>query len=146
MGGPAFEVQAQRLVQLLSIQAGKGLQITGAAAAAQDPQHRHQQQEPLGVAHPTPVAAIGEGLEDADQVIRNSLIDCSRTGFGNWKGEIPLTKPNAGRPAKAYADRLLGGSGGIGSFLLLPGHHLFQYDPVVFLIKCAAESQVELSA
>jgi len=73
--------------------AGKGLQITGAAAAAQDPQHRHQQQEPLGVAHPTAAAAIGDGLEEADQVIRNSLIYCSRAGFGHWKGEIPLTKP-----------------------------------------------------
>jgi hypothetical protein len=44
--------------------ASKGFQITGAAAAAQDPQHRHQQQEPLWVAHPTTVAAnsFGEGL------------------------------------------------------------------------------------
>jgi hypothetical protein len=37
------------------------------------------------------------------------LIDCSRAGFGHWQGEIPLTQPNADRPAKGYADRLLGG-------------------------------------
>ena len=35
-------------------------------------------------------------------------------GFGHWQGEIPLTKANAGRPAKAYVDRLLGD----------PDHHL----------------------
>jgi hypothetical protein len=29
-------------------------------------------------------------------------------GFGHWQGEIPLTKANAGRAAKGYADRLLG--------------------------------------
>ena len=94
----------------------KALEITGAAAAAQNPQHRHQQQEPLRVTHPAAVAAnsfgegfaYGDGLEEADQVIRNSLIDYSKTGFGHWTGEIPPTKPNADRPAKAYADRLLG--------------------------------------
>jgi hypothetical protein len=31
--------------------------------------------------------------------------------LGHWQGEIPLTKPNADRPAKGYADRLLGGLG-----------------------------------
>ena len=64
IGGPALELQAQRLIQRLPMPASKGFQITGAAAAAQDPQHRHQQQEPLWVAHPTAVAAnsFGEGL------------------------------------------------------------------------------------
>jgi len=81
---------------------GKGLEITGAAAATQDPQHRHQQQEPLLVAHPTAVTTIGDGLEEADQVSRNRLINCARKGFGHWKGELPLTKPKADRPAKAY--------------------------------------------
>jgi hypothetical protein len=32
--------------------------------------------------------------------------------LGHWQGEIPLTQPNADRPAKGYADRLLGGPGG----------------------------------
>ena len=89
----------------------KGFQITGAAAAAQDPQHRHQQQEPLWVAHPTAVAAIGDGLEKADQVISSGLIDCSGAGFGQWKGGIPLTKPNADRPRKSRMDRPLGSPG-----------------------------------
>ena len=59
---PAFEIQAQRLVQLLPMPPGKSLQITGAAAAAQDPQHRHRQQEPLRVTNPTAVATVGDGL------------------------------------------------------------------------------------
>jgi hypothetical protein len=29
--------------------------------------------------------------------------------LGHWQGEIPLTKSNADRFAKGYADRLLGG-------------------------------------
>jgi hypothetical protein len=113
---PALEIEAQGLVQRLTMPPGKGLEITGAAAAAQDPQHRHQQQEPLRVAHPTAVAAnsfgegfaYGDGLEEADQVISSGLIDCGRTGFGHWKGENPLTKPNADRPAKGQVDKLLG--------------------------------------
>jgi len=89
---PALEVQAQGLVEnftvplLLrrSLRLGEGLQIAGAPAAAQDPQHRDQQQEPLRVTHPTPVAAIGNGLEEADQIIRCGLIDCGGKGFGHW--------------------------------------------------------------
>jgi len=87
----------------------EGLEITGAAAAAQDPKHRHEQQKPLRIAHPTAVAAVGNRLEVADQVISNGLVNCGREGFGHWQGEIPLTKPNAGRTAKSYVDRLLGG-------------------------------------
>ena len=79
---PTLENQAQRLVEGLPVPAGKSLQITGAAAAAQDPQDCHQQQERLRVANPTTIAAIGDGLEVADQVIRNGLINCSRAGFG----------------------------------------------------------------
>jgi hypothetical protein len=41
----SLEIQSQRLVQRLPMLAGKGLEIMGAAAAAQDPQHRHQRQE-----------------------------------------------------------------------------------------------------
>ena len=108
-----LEIQAQRFVQRLPIPPGNGLEIAGAAAAAEDPQHRYQQQEPLGVAHPTAVAAIRDGLEEADQVISNGRMDGGgQMGFGHWQGEIPLTKANAGRPAKPYADRLLGGPEG----------------------------------
>ena len=38
---------------------------------ARYPQHRHQQQEPLRVAHPTAVATVGNSLEEAEQVIRS---------------------------------------------------------------------------
>jgi hypothetical protein len=82
---PALEIEAQGPVQRLTMPPGKGLEITGAAAAAQDPQHRHQQQEPLRVAHPTAVAAIGDGLEEVDQVIRCGLINCGGAGFGHWE-------------------------------------------------------------
>ena len=90
---PALEIEAQGLVQRLTMPPGKGLEITGAAAAAQNPQHRHQQQEPLRVAHPTAVAAIGDGLllrrslrlEEVDQVIRCGLINCGGAGFGHWE-------------------------------------------------------------
>jgi len=81
---PALEIEAQGLVQRLTMPPGKGLEITGAAAAAQDPQHRHQQQEPLRVTHPTPVAPVRDGLEEADQVIRFGLIDSGRNGGGHW--------------------------------------------------------------
>ena len=92
---PALEIQVQRLVESLPVPAGKSLQISGAAAAAQDPQYCHQQQEPLRIAHPAAVTTIGDGLKEADQVISSGLIDCRRKGFGHWQGEIPLTKPNA---------------------------------------------------
>jgi hypothetical protein len=77
IGGPALESQPQRLAQLLPMPPGKSPEITGAAAAAQDPQLRFQQQDPP-VVHPTAVMAMGDGLEEADQVSRNSLIDCRR--------------------------------------------------------------------
>jgi hypothetical protein len=66
---PALEIQPQRLVERFPVPAGKSLQITGAAAAAQDPQHRHQQQEPLRVTHPTAVATVGIALR---KLIRSS--------------------------------------------------------------------------
>ncbi len=81
---PALEVQAQGLVENFTVPPGEGLQIAGAPAAAQDPQHRHQQQEPLQVSHPAPKAAIGNGLEKADQIVRCGLIDCGGAGFGHW--------------------------------------------------------------
>ncbi len=84
IGGPALELQAQRLVQCLPMPPGKSLQITGAAAAAQDPKHRDQQQEPLRVTHPAAVSPVRDGLEKTDQVIRCGLINCSRMDFGHW--------------------------------------------------------------
>jgi hypothetical protein len=50
-------------------------------ATAQDPQDRNQQQDPVGVADPTAVAAIGDGLEETDQIIEISLIGCRISDF-----------------------------------------------------------------
>ncbi len=65
---------------------GERLKITGAPATAQDPQYRYQQQKPLRVTHPAAVAAIGNGLEEADQIIRRAQIGCSGDGFGQPLG------------------------------------------------------------
>ena len=81
---PALEIQAQ----------GPGsappgavwrtpLQITRAPAAAQDSEHRHQQQEPLRVTHPPAVTAIGDRLEEGDQIIRCAQISYSGADFGH---------------------------------------------------------------
>jgi len=67
---PPLEIEPQGLVQGFPVSFGERLQISGAPAAAQDPQNRHQQQEPLRVTHPAAVAAIRNGLEEADQIIR----------------------------------------------------------------------------
>ncbi|MCP9842023.1 hypothetical protein KBY93_15570 [Synechococcus sp. J7-Johnson] len=108
---PALELQAQCLVQRLSVPLGNGLQIARAATATQDPKHRHQEQKPLGVTDPAAVAAVRNGLEEADQVIGSRLIDCGGKGFGHGKRGDPPTKPNADRTAKTDVDRLLGGPG-----------------------------------
>ena len=47
---------------------GKTLEVPGAAAAAEDPQDRDQQQQPLGVAHPSTFTAFRQGLQEGDQV------------------------------------------------------------------------------
>jgi hypothetical protein len=88
---------------------GECLQIARAPAAAEDPQHRDQQQEPLRVTHPAAIAAVGNRLEEADQIIRRTQIGCSGGGFGYRERRDPLTKTNGARPAKSYLDRLLGG-------------------------------------
>jgi hypothetical protein len=44
----------------------KRLQITGAPAATQDPEHLDQQPESLWVSHITAEASVGDHLEKAD--------------------------------------------------------------------------------
>jgi len=67
---PALVVQHLRHVERFPVPTGKPLQITGAAATAEDAQHRHQREEPLGVTHPTPESTIRYGLEETDQIAR----------------------------------------------------------------------------
>lgn len=83
IGRPALEIEAQGLVQRFSVPFGECLQIAGAPAAAEDPEHRHQQQESLAVAHPSAVPAIRNGLEEADQINRCLLIGCSGMDGGH---------------------------------------------------------------
>ena len=84
IGGPALEIQVQRLVQGLPVPLGECLQITGATAVTEDAEHRHQQQEPLGITHAAAVAAVGNGFEETDQIDRYVLIDSGRVGFWHW--------------------------------------------------------------
>lgn len=78
---PALEIKAQHLIQNLPITLGESLEITGAATAAQDFQHCHQQQALPGETNPRTIAIIWERLEEVDQIIRSSLISCGGMGF-----------------------------------------------------------------
>jgi len=106
---PALEVQAQHLVQRLPVPLGEGLKITRAPAVTEDPEHHHQQQVPLRVAHPTPEAAIGDGLEEADQVGISAELNGRGCGLGHREGARPASKPDSSKAAKGELDRLSGG-------------------------------------
>lgn len=101
MRGPALEIQAQRLVAGGTVPAGERLQIPGAAAATEDPEHRHQQQKPLQVTHPAAVTTTRNGLEGAERVISSGQIICCGAGIGHWKREIPLTNTDPTGPTRA---------------------------------------------
>ena len=105
---PAPVLKPQRLVEGFPVPASKTLQITGAAAATEYPQHRHQQEEPLGVTHPTAEPPIRDGLEKADQIARGALIVCVGLDFGHGGQLFPPTELHAVSPTKNYADRVLG--------------------------------------
>lgn len=82
---------------------GKALKIPQALAAAQDPEHRHQEQKPLGKAHPASHPPLGDRLQETDQVGRG--ID--RRGFWQRGDPFPPTKPNGRSPAELTCDGLL---------------------------------------
>ena len=63
ISGRPPELKPQRLVQRSVMADGKALQIPQALAAAQDPEHRHQEQKPLGEAHPTGHPSLGNRLQ-----------------------------------------------------------------------------------
>ena len=80
----------------------KTLQISQAFAAAQDPEHSHQQQVPSGKTYSSPHAGVWNRLEEADQI----EIGCSRIDFGHREGAILLNKPNAESSGHAACDTL----------------------------------------
>jgi len=98
------------LVQMLPLPPGKSLEITGAAAEPKDLKHRQQQQESQMEAHPRAVTAnsFGEGfaygkdLEEADQVSRNCLKDCSRKGFRPSEGRFSADKNQCRQTSKGF--------------------------------------------
>jgi hypothetical protein len=69
----------------LVVPSGKALQIPSTAATDQNAQNRHQQQQPLGVAHPTAFATFRQGLQEGDQISIGN-------GLDQGSGAVP-TKP-----------------------------------------------------
>ena len=92
---PTLEIQAQSLVDPRAMPPSERLEITGAAVAARDPKYRNQQQEPLGVAHTTTIATIGDRLEEDYQIISISHIDGSICGLWHVGKPFPPKKANA---------------------------------------------------
>jgi hypothetical protein len=81
---------------------GKALQIPQALAAAQDPEHRHQQQVPSRKTHAAPHARVRDRLEVADQI----EIGCGRDALEHREEAIPPTSAHADSPGKRPWDRL----------------------------------------
>ncbi len=102
ISGRPPELKPQRLVQRSVMADGKALQIPQALAAAQDPEHRHQEQKPLGEAHPAAHPSLGDRLQKTDQVGRG----IGRRGFWQRRDPFPPTKPNGRSPAELTCDGL----------------------------------------
>jgi len=96
------QLDAEGLAEHAVVTLGKALQIAQALAAAQDPQHLHEQQLPARNAYPAPRAAIGDRLEKADQV----EIGCGRIGFGHRMVAIPPASTDADSPGQGACDTL----------------------------------------
>ena len=71
---------SRRLRLRRSLRLGKTLHPKQGTLVAQDGEDPHQQHPPLRVAHPTPLAAVGQRLEEVDQ------IGCGR-GVLQWRGQ-----------------------------------------------------------
>jgi hypothetical protein len=72
VAGCLGQLQAQCSAECLVMAFGKTLQIPGAAAATQDAQDRHQQQQPLRVTDASALAAFWESLQEGDQISTGS--------------------------------------------------------------------------
>lgn len=62
------DVSAKQVVERLAVPFGEPLRAQQRTLAAQDGQDRHQQHPPLREAHPVAHAAVGQRLEEADQI------------------------------------------------------------------------------
>ena len=90
VGGCAAKLKTESRIEGHAVPAGKSLQIPGAATATQDSQDGQQQQQPLGIAHPTTLAALRKRLQKADQIRR-------RRGLEQERGAI---QPRTAAPAR----------------------------------------------
>ena len=68
------EIRSQKVVQGLEMAFGELLHPHQRALAAEDGQDRHQQHPPLREADPTAHAAVGQRLEETDQIGCSSWI------------------------------------------------------------------------
>ena len=87
------ELQIQSRTERLVMASGKTLEIPGAPAATQDAQDRHQQKQPLGVAHPSALTPFRQSLQDGDQI-----------GIGRRLGQGTRAVPT--KPAPAWPRQL----------------------------------------
>jgi hypothetical protein len=101
IGGPAFEAQPQSLVQQRVVPFGEGVQMPRAAAAAQYAEYSHQQQIPLRVTNPETVAAIRDGLEEANQIDIGAEINGRRGGLVHREQAGHASKPGISKAAKS---------------------------------------------
>ena len=96
------QLQAECLGQGAVVADGKTLQIPQALAAAEDSQHRHQQQVPGGKTHAASHPRIWDRPQIADQV----EIGCGGGAFKHKEGAIPPTSTHADSPGKDACDGL----------------------------------------
>jgi hypothetical protein len=81
---------------------GKTLQIPQALAAAEDSEHRNQQQIPGRKPYPAPHSRIWDRPQKTDQI----EIGCGGTAMKHREGAIPPTSTHADSPRKDAYDRL----------------------------------------
>jgi len=89
------ELKPQCRVQRSVMVDGKAFQISQALAAAQDPERRHREKEPLG-AHPAAHPSLGDRLQETDRVGRS--IDSRR--FWTRRDPFPPARANGRSPGE----------------------------------------------
>jgi hypothetical protein len=103
------DIGAKQLVEGLAVPLGKTLHAHQRALVAENGEDRHQQHPPLRIADPPTHAAIGQRLEEADQ------IGCSRRVL-EWRGQrderrFPRKAAQMAAAVESDWDRLLMGPG-----------------------------------